>query len=109
MTTSAALDGISFHARILHYNSGRVINTYGRMFKSYPDICKVLEVTCTEDVTDTLIKIKEKRNNAPILIHVLRYLRYSSSSDYGPIILEVGHGCSPSESEFKHPWHAFFL
>jgi hypothetical protein len=72
MTTSAALDGIRFHPRISHYNSSRGVPTYTIAFQRYADLCNVLGVTCTEDVTDTLIKIKkEKRNNAPILILLL--------------------------------------
>jgi hypothetical protein len=66
MTTSAALDGIRLHPRIPHYNSGRVVPTYTIKFQRYADLCKVPGDTCTEDVTDSLIKIKkEKRNNAP--------------------------------------------
>jgi hypothetical protein len=72
MTTSAALDGVRFHPRIPHYNSGRVVPTYSIKFQRYVDLCKVLGVTCTEDLTDTLINIKkEKRNNSPILIRLL--------------------------------------
>jgi hypothetical protein len=47
-------------------------------------------------VTDTLIKIKkEKRNNAPILIHLLGCLRNVSHSNDGPMVLVVEQGCNP--------------
>jgi hypothetical protein len=76
MKTSAALDGIRFHPRIPHYNSGCVVPTNTINFQQYADLCKILGVICTEDVTDTLINIKkEKRNNAPILILPLGCLR----------------------------------
>jgi hypothetical protein len=61
MTTSAALDGIKFHPRITHYNSGRVVCIYTITFQRYADLFKVLGVTCTEDVTDTLMKIKNEK------------------------------------------------
>jgi hypothetical protein len=75
-TTSAALNGIKFHPGIPHYNSGRVVPTYTIKFQRYAELCKILVVTCTKDVTDTLMKIKnEKRNNVPILIRLLGCLR----------------------------------
>jgi hypothetical protein len=47
-------------------------------FQSSAGICKIIGVTCTEDLTDTLIKIKkEKGNNAPTLIRLLKCLRNS--------------------------------
>jgi hypothetical protein len=109
ITTSAALDGIRFHPRIPHYNSGRVVSTYTITFQRYADLCKVLRVTRTEDVTDTLIKIKkEKRNNAPILIRLLGCLRNFSTSNDEPMVLAVGNDCNPPESEFNHPFHVLF-
>jgi hypothetical protein len=109
MTTSAVLDGIMFHPRIPHYNSGRVVPTYTITFQRYTDLCKILGVTCTEDVTDTLMKIKkEKRNNAPILIRLLGCLRKFSNSNDGPMVLAVGHGCNPPESEGNNPLHVLF-
>jgi hypothetical protein len=90
MTISAALDGLKVHLRIPHYNSGHVVPTYTITFQRYADLCKVLGVTCTEDQTDTLMKIKsEKRNNAPILIRLLGCLRNFSNSNDGPMVLAV--------------------
>jgi hypothetical protein len=104
MQTAAALDGIRFHPRIPHYNSGRVVPTYAITFQRYADICKVLGVTCNEYVTDTLMKIKnEERNNAPILIRLLGCFRKFSNSNDGPMFLAVGYGCNPPESEFNQP------
>jgi hypothetical protein len=78
MTTSAALDGIRFHPRIPYNNSGRVVPTYTITFQSYEDLRKILGVTCTENLTDTLIKIKKERGkNAPTLIGLLGCLRNS--------------------------------
>jgi hypothetical protein len=109
MITSAALDGIRFHPRIPHYNSGRVVPIYTIEFQRYADLCKILGVTCTEDVTDTLMKIKnEKRNNDPILIRVLGSLRKFSNSNDGPMVLVIGHGCNPQESECNKPLHVLF-
>jgi hypothetical protein len=109
MTTSAALDGIRFHPRITHYNSGRVVPIYTITFQRYADLCKVIGVTCTGDATDTLIKIKkEKRNNAPIVIRLLGCLRNFSSSNDGPMFLSVGHGCNPPESECNNLFHVLF-
>lgn len=106
MTTSAAFDGIMFHPRIPHYNSGRVVPAYTIIFQRYADLCKVLGVTCAEDVTDTLIKIKkEKRNNTPTSIRLLGCLRNCSNSNEGPMVLAVGHGCNPPESELNQPLH----
>jgi hypothetical protein len=51
------MDGIRFHSRIPHYNSGHAVPTYTITFQRYADLCKVLGVNCTEDVTDTLIKM----------------------------------------------------
>jgi hypothetical protein len=51
-------DNIS--SRIPHYNSGRVVPTYTIKFQRFADLCKIFGVTCTEDVTDTLIKIKKE-------------------------------------------------
>jgi hypothetical protein len=66
-------------------------------------------VTCTEDLTDTLIKIKkEKCNNSPTLIRLLECLRNSSNSIDGPMILVVGNGFNTPESEFNHPLHVIF-
>jgi hypothetical protein len=66
-------------------------------------------VTCTEDVTDTMNKIKkEKRNNAATSISLLGCLRNSSNSNDGTIIMAVGHGCNPPESELNYPLHVIF-
>jgi hypothetical protein len=109
MTTSAALDGIRLHHRNPHYNSGRVVPTYTIKFQRYSDLCKVLGVTSTEDVTDSRIKIKkEKRSNAPILIRLLGCLRKFSNSYDGPMVLAVGHGCNQPESECNNPLNVLF-
>jgi hypothetical protein len=67
MATSAALDGKLFHPRIPHTNSGHFLTANTINVYIYADLCKVLGVNCTEDVSDTLIKIKkEKQKMLPL-------------------------------------------
>lgn len=108
LSTSSTSHGVAVHPRHPRSNSFRVPSTYKIAFRSYRDLCKVIGVSCVDDITETLCTVKvDKRENVPISIRVLGGLRQRERSKEGPMMLGVGC-CFDMESDIPSSLHVLF-
>jgi hypothetical protein len=77
------------------------------MFESYQDLCKVLGVSCSADISQTILKIKlDKRDNTPLAVRVLGGLKQGGKV-IDPMFLAVGSSIS-THADLESPLHVLF-
>jgi hypothetical protein len=91
VATSMVGGGLNINPRHPRSNSIRVLPTNMICFQRFYDMCKVLGVSCAEEVADSLVKTKfGKRENAPVSVRVLGCLSQNKKHPNGPLVLAVG-------------------
>jgi hypothetical protein len=107
LATSLSSLGTSVHPWLPRSNSFRVPSSYKIMFESYQDLCKVLGVSCSADVSETMLKIKlDKRDNTPLAVRVLGGLKQGGKVT-DPMFLAVGSSIS-THADLESPLHVLF-
>lgn len=88
--------GVVFSPKYPSMNSSKIPPSYRIEFESYALMCKVLGVTCLDDISETVKKTKlDRRTGAPTMLRIIGVLAQDTTSESGAVALAVASSILP--------------